>query len=160
MLIPTSTNTGTGYEMSRLVLSLKEGDRVRIRSGRYNDEIGIIESIVPDPANPSISGLVWVRLASRQVDGFRPERLEKIEEEKKSAVTFHSAGMLFQEGEEVMIITGRYRSQKVTVDMIVRMQTDSGPFEMIWVRLSDGNVEGFKRSHLRKLQNTSPRIAH
>ncbi|MFL6546902.1 MAG: hypothetical protein ACJ8LM_17200, partial [Candidatus Udaeobacter sp.] len=109
--------------MSRLVLSLKEGDSVRIRSGRYNDEIGIIESIVPDPANPSISGLVWVRLASRQVDGFRPERLEKIEEEKKSAVTFHSAGVLFQEGEEVMIITGRYRSQRGTVDMIVRMQT-------------------------------------
>jgi transcription antitermination factor NusG len=146
--------------MSRLVLSLKEGDSVRIRSGRYNDEIGIIESIVADPANPSISGLVWVRLASRQVDGFRPERLEKIEEEKKSAVTFHSAGVLFQEGEEVMIITGRYRSQRGTVDMIVRMQTDSGPFEMIWVRLADGNVEGFKRSHLRKLHNTHPRIAH
>jgi transcription antitermination factor NusG len=146
--------------MSRFVLSLKEGDRVRIRSGRYHDEVGIVESIVPDQGNPSISGLVWVRLASRQVDGFRPERLEKIEEGQSPAVTFHSSGVLFQEGEEVMIITGRYRSQKGNVDMIVRMQTEAGPFEMIWVRLADGNVEGFKRSHLRKLQNTHPRIAH
>jgi len=146
--------------MSRLVLSLKEGDRVRIRSGRYHDEIGIVESIVPDQSNPSLSGLVWVRLSSRQVDGFRPERLEKVEENQNPAVLYAGAGALFQEGEEVMIITGRYRSQKGTVDMIVRMQTESGPFEMIWVRLSDGNVEGFKQSHLRKLRNSQPRIDH
>jgi transcription antitermination factor NusG len=146
--------------MSSLVLSLKEGDRVRIRSGRYHDEIGIVESIVPDQANPSISGLIWVRLGTRQVDGFRPERLEKIEESQNSAVSFYSGGVLFREGEEVMIITGRYRSQRGTVDMIVRMQTEAGPFEMIWVRLADGNVEGFKRSHLRKLHNSHPRIAH
>jgi transcription antitermination factor NusG len=56
-----------------------KGDSVRVTNGRYDGEIGIVESVSSEQMRATDFNLVWVRLSPIHVDGFRPERLQKLD---------------------------------------------------------------------------------
>lgn len=62
-----------------LLEGFNKGDSVRVTNGKYDGEIGIVEAVSSEQLRATDCNLVWVRLSPVHVDGFRPERLQKLD---------------------------------------------------------------------------------
>lgn len=58
--------------------------------------------------------------------------------------------MPFKQGDRVLVITGTYKDQLGIVHMVLSTMTIYGLYEIVWVKLAPGKIEGFKPENLVK----------
>jgi transcription antitermination factor NusG len=61
-------------------LPFKKGDRVRVLSGPFEGEIGVVVQADSMAISDGLYEMVWVQL--KEIEGFLPKNLEKIAQQK------------------------------------------------------------------------------
>jgi transcription elongation factor len=59
---------------------------------------------------------------------------------------------LFREGDKVEVVSGVYQGSSGIVETVDSGMTKAGHYEIVWVRLDTGDVEGFKPQALSKIE--------
>jgi hypothetical protein len=61
-------------------------------------------------------------------------------------------------GDRVRILTGAYSNRFGEVETMYDAETRFGPYSIVWVRLEDGHIDGFKPANLEKLGSDDSRL--
>jgi hypothetical protein len=58
-------------------------------------------------------------------------------------------------GDRVRILSGVYSNKLGEVETTYDTETRFGPYSIVWVRLEDGHIDGFKPANLEKIKSDS-----
>ena len=58
-------------------------------------------------------------------------------------------------GDRVRILSGVYSNKLGEVETTYNAETRFGPYSIVWVRLEDGHIDGFKPANLEKIKADS-----